>query len=161
MSEPERGKWASKSEYVLSVLGYSVGMGAVWRFPYLCYKSGGGAFFFAYLTMLFGCGIPLFYLETALGQFSSLASISVFEKLAPGFKGCAYAAILLNIYCTMEYNMLITYPMFFIYDSFNTILPWKTCGNWWNTDECVELDNESASENQTLALKTSADEYFQ
>lgn len=38
----ERGQWASKTEYVPVVAGYVVGLGNVWRFPYLCYKNGGG-----------------------------------------------------------------------------------------------------------------------
>lgn len=59
-----------------------------------------------YLVMLFLSGVPLFFLETALGQFSSSAIITVFEKMAPAFKGCAYAAIVVNIIASMQYNLL-------------------------------------------------------
>lgn len=42
----ERGEWGSKKEFILSVAGAIIGLGNVWRFPYLCYKNGGGKYFY-------------------------------------------------------------------------------------------------------------------
>ena len=65
--EYERGQWGSKAEFILSCVGYSVGIGNVWRFPYLAYKNGGGAFLVPYLIILVLVGKPMYYMETAIG----------------------------------------------------------------------------------------------
>uniref|UniRef100_A0A8C0US36 Transporter n=1 Tax=Cyanistes caeruleus TaxID=156563 RepID=A0A8C0US36_CYACU len=83
----ERGQWRNKMEFVLSVAGEIIGLGNVWRFPYLCYKNGGGAFLIPYLIFLFTCGIPLFFLETALGQYTSQGGVTAWRKICPLFEG--------------------------------------------------------------------------
>jgi solute carrier family 6 serotonin transporter-like protein 4 len=67
--EPEREVWGKKIEFLLAVVGFAVDLGNVWRFPYICYDNGGGAFLIPYFIMLVFGGLPLFYMELCLGQF--------------------------------------------------------------------------------------------
>ncbi|XP_063600012.1 sodium-dependent serotonin transporter-like [Penaeus indicus] len=84
-AEEERGTWGNQCEFFLSCLGYAVGFGNVWRFPYLCYKNGGAAFLIPYTIMLLFSGLPIFFMELALGQYVSLGPALLFPKLAPVF----------------------------------------------------------------------------
>ncbi|KAM7352563.1 neurotransmitter transporter-like [Cochliomyia hominivorax] len=158
--DEHRGRWGSKTEFILSCLGYAVGLGNVWRFPYLCYRSGGGAFLVPYLLMLFFCGIPLFFMEICMGQFSSLGCIGIF-RLAPLFKGAGFAIVVVNIICTVYYSVIIAYPLMFLKHIFTAKLPWETCGNSWNTNHCIEV-TEMADRNFSTRgdFKTPADEFF-
>ena len=67
----ERGKFQNSFQYLCTCVSYAIGFSNLWRFPYLCYKNGGGAFLIPYILSLFIAGMPMMYLEMAIGQFSS------------------------------------------------------------------------------------------
>ena len=83
----ERETWGSTVSFILACIGYAVGLGNIWRFPYLAYKSGGGAFLVPYFVMLLLCGIPLLYMELAVGQYTRRGPIGALGKLCPILKG--------------------------------------------------------------------------
>ncbi|XP_053890929.1 sodium- and chloride-dependent GABA transporter 2 isoform X2 [Malaclemys terrapin pileata] len=151
----ERGHWNNKLEYVLSVAGEIIGLGNVWRFPYLCYKNGGGAFFIPYLIFLFTCGIPVFFLETALGQYTSQGGITAWRKLCPLFEGIGYASQVIVVLLNFYYIIVLAWALFYLFSSFTIDLPWGSCDHEWNTENCVEFQKANASLNVTTENATS------
>ncbi|XP_068598917.1 sodium- and chloride-dependent neutral and basic amino acid transporter B(0+)-like [Brachionichthys hirsutus] len=123
---PERGNWANKKEYILSTIGYAVGLGNIWRFPYLAYKNGGGAFLIPYFVMLVATGIPLFFLESAFGQFCSQGPINVW-RAAPIMQGLGVAMVTVTLIVSIYYNVIIGYSLYYMFASFQSPLPWSGC----------------------------------
>ncbi|XP_077977814.1 sodium- and chloride-dependent glycine transporter 1-like [Glandiceps talaboti] len=135
----ERGNWSGKLDFILSLIGYAVGMSNIWRFPYLCYRNGGGAFLIPYLLFMALCGMPLFFLEIAFGQFCSEGPITAW-KVCRLFKGAGIGMLIITGLTTIYYNAIIMYILYFFISSFTAIpnLPWSTCDNWWNTEACAK-----------------------
>ncbi|XP_048237027.1 sodium- and chloride-dependent glycine transporter 2-like isoform X2 [Haliotis rufescens] len=137
--EPERGSWGGKLDFFMSCVGYAVGLGNVWRFPYLCFRNGGGAFLVPYVIMLALAGLPMFFFELALGQFASLGPISIW-RVNPLFRGIGFAVVMISTMVCVYYNVLIMYGMFYLMVSIISLdgdLPWMSCTNSWNTPACT------------------------
>ncbi|KAJ1166001.1 hypothetical protein NDU88_006413 [Pleurodeles waltl] len=157
----EREHWNNKLEFVLSVAGEIIGLGNVWRFPYLCYKNGGGAFFIPYLIFLFTCGIPVFFLEVALGQYTSQGGVTCWRRLCPIFEGIGYASQVIVMLLNFYYIIVLAWAFFYLFSSFTTDLPWASCGHEWNTDNCVELKRNSSSFNTTANSTSPVIEFWE
>lgn len=142
--EEERQKWTNSFDFVLSLIGYAVGVSNLWRFPYLCLKNGGGAFLIPYFFFLFLAGIPLFYMEVCLGQFSGTSSLFVW-KLCPLFRGLGYCMIIVSGMACIYYNSVISWILYYLYSSFTGELPWASCKHWWNTPTCFDSRNTTAA----------------
>nr|XP_061802878.1 sodium- and chloride-dependent creatine transporter 1-like [Nerophis lumbriciformis] len=134
--EKERETWTRQMDFIMSCVGFAVGLGNVWRFPYLCYKNGGGVFLIPYLLVVFIGGIPVFFLEIALGQFMKQGGLAAWN-IAPLFQGLGLASMVIVFFCNTYYIMVLVWGLYFLYHSFTTTLPWATCGNSWNTPKCT------------------------
>uniref|UniRef100_A0A8C5AJ25 Transporter n=1 Tax=Gadus morhua TaxID=8049 RepID=A0A8C5AJ25_GADMO len=151
----ERETWTRQMDFIMSCVGFAVGLGNVWRFPYLCYKNGGGVFLIPYLLIVLVGGIPIFFLEIALGQFMKAGSINVWN-IAPLFKGLGYASMVIVFFCNTYYIMVLAWGFYYFIKSFNSVLPWSTCDNEWNTPSCIEFFRHPNCENGSLANATAA-----
>ncbi|XP_067301321.1 sodium- and chloride-dependent glycine transporter 2 isoform X1 [Pseudorasbora parva] len=134
-----RGNWTNKLDFILSMVGYAVGLGNVWRFPYLAFQNGGGAFLIPYLIMLGLAGIPIFLLEVSLGQFASQGPVSVWKAI-PALQGCGIAMLIISVLIAIYYNIIMCWTLYYLFASLKETLPWATCKNEWNTIECKDKD---------------------
>lgn len=134
----ERETWGNKIEFILTCVGYCVGLGNVWRFPYLAFKNGGGAFLIPYFIMLLLCGMPLFLMELALGQYFRFGPVSTWNIACPIAKGIGFAMIAVAFLCTVYYNVIVAWVLYYMYASMRKEVPWKYCNNEWNTNRCVQ-----------------------
>uniref|UniRef100_A0A672YG51 Transporter n=1 Tax=Sphaeramia orbicularis TaxID=375764 RepID=A0A672YG51_9TELE len=141
-----RPAWDSKIQYVLAQVGFSVGLGNVWRFPYLCHQNGGGAFMLLYVFLLLVVGVPLFFMELAAGQSIRQGSIGVWKHISPKLAGIGYSSCVVCFYVALYYNVIIAWSLFYMGNSFQYPLPWHQCPIDVNTNDTVK---ECASSSPT------------
>ncbi|XP_013199760.1 sodium-dependent nutrient amino acid transporter 1 isoform X2 [Amyelois transitella] len=158
-NEPERAEWGNQIEFLMSCIATSVGLGNVWRFPFIAYQNGGGAFLIPYIIVLFLIGKPMYYLECVIGQFSTKNSVKVWS-LSPAMKGTGYAQALGCGYILSYYVSIVGLCLFYLAMSFQATLPWAVCDPSWNDVICVP---SAPNENQHLDIEnasSSAELYF-
>ncbi|XP_017209333.1 solute carrier family 6 member 16b isoform X1 [Danio rerio] len=137
--ETARDGWDSKVEYFLAQVGFSVGLGNVWRFPYLCHQNGGGAFILLYVVLMALVGVPLFFLELAAGQSIRQGSIGVWRHISPKLVGIGYSSCVVCFFVALYYNVIIGWSIFYLGNSFQYPLPWEKCPTEGNSTvkECA------------------------
>jgi len=152
----ERKPWNSKIEFILSSVGFAVGLGNIWRFPYIAYNYGGGSFLLPYMLMIFIVGFPAFFLEFAIGQWSGQGPTRVYGRLAPALKGIGFGMVAAAFLLGMYYNVIVGWALFYLFKGFNSELPWSTCAN--GSTHCHEgLINDSIKSVDPYAVNPSED----
>ncbi|XP_033969693.1 sodium- and chloride-dependent GABA transporter ine isoform X1 [Trematomus bernacchii] len=149
--QPIRPTWSRQIEFTLAGIGCAVGLGNVWRFPYLCYRSGGGAFLVPYLLMLVVLGVPLLYMELIVGQYTRRGPVHALANVCPLLKGVGIASVAISFIMCTYYNLVITWALYYLFSSFQSPLPWQNCNNTWNTQNCTSHDVTNSSYSSTAS----------
>ncbi|XP_046462594.1 sodium- and chloride-dependent GABA transporter 1-like [Daphnia pulex] len=150
----ERGGWSNEWDFLFSCISVSVGLGNIWRFPYLCFKNGGGTFLVTYFIAMVFCGIPIFYQEVAIGQYLGVGGMTLVAELAPIMKGVGYATMTVVFLIDIYYSIIIAWTLFYLIASFTALpgLPWQSCENSWNTLNCfLPTSNISILHNDSVS----------
>ncbi|KAM9775884.1 sodium-dependent neutral amino acid transporter B(0)AT3-like [Syngnathus typhle] len=131
-------QWDNKLQYLLTLIGFAVGFGNIWRFPYLCQTYGGGAFLIPYVIALVFEGLPLLYLELAIGQRLRKGSIGSWKHVSPILGGVGISCMFVSFLITLFYNSVLAWVMWYFYNSFKDPLPWSQCpvNDTYLTREC-------------------------
>ncbi|KAL1503922.1 hypothetical protein AB1Y20_012383 [Prymnesium parvum] len=119
-----RARWSNQLEFTVTIIGYAVGLGNFWRFPYLCYKHGGGAFLVPYSLSLFLIAIPIFLLELAMGQKTQRGARELWVEVHPALGGVGIAGVLATFVVALYYNVIVAWALWYLGNSFSSPLPW-------------------------------------
>lgn len=111
----DRAVWGSRLGFIMTTAGFAVGLGAIWRFPYMMSKNGGGAFLLVYLLTTLAVGVPLFIVEVMLGRVTRHGGVLGMQQLTPprspfrlvGWLGAAAGIGILSYYCVILALLLI------------------------------------------------------
>lgn len=143
----------------MSCIATSVGLGNVWRFPFVAYQNGGGAFLIPYIIVLLVIGRPMYYLETVIGQFSSRNCVKIWA-LSPAMKGTGYAQALGASYVLSYYVSIVGLCLYYLAMSFQATLPWALCEEeWFKNYDCIP-SGESVNRTERPNATSSAELYF-
>ena len=112
-----RERWRHRGLFILAACGSAIGLGNIWRFPYLTYKHGGAAFIGAYLFAMIVCGIPMLILELTLGQKFQKGSAGSYRGITPRLAGAGWAASFAGFVTCIVYNILLAISIVYMYNS--------------------------------------------
>ena len=114
----KRERWGSRLLFIFAAVGSAAGLGNLWRFPYMAYKYGGGAFLIPYLVILFIIGIPLLLLEFAIGQYFQKGAVEGMYSLNKNCAGVGFMGIMNGFVITGYYTVVISWAVLFFVHSF-------------------------------------------
>eukprot|EP00980_Cylindrotheca_fusiformis_P007370 scaffold1525_cov142-Cylindrotheca_fusiformis.AAC.170 len=131
--------------YLFALIGYAIGIGNMWRFPYVVAQHGGGAALLAYIVCAILVACPLFLYEMIMGQHVRLSTIRCYNTVRPRWKGLGMASGLMLFVVLCYYGMVISYSLPYIWNSLKDPLPWIATGaeNFWleNVLDAANSDN--------------------
>ncbi|XP_057323724.1 sodium-dependent nutrient amino acid transporter 1-like [Microplitis mediator] len=160
----ERATWSNGTEFLMSCIAMSIGLGNIWRFPFTAYENGGGAFLIPYIIVLFLVGKPFYYIEMIMGQFTSRSSVKMWSAV-PGFRGVGWAQMFSMLSVGTYYCSLMSVTLIYLLASFSSELPWAKCQPDWG-DNCIDSqknDNNNVTVQSMINMtnmKSSAELYF-
>jgi len=158
----KREAWGHKAEFILATIGLAVGLGNVWRFPYLCQKNGGGAFLIPYVIFMVIEGLPLFFLELGIGQRMRQSSIRCWKDVHPALFGIGVACLMVSLMLCLYYVVVIAWCCYYFFVSFTKVLPWDhetLCPQYKNFKDLEKAFKDCPSNSSCKDLKSQLDNF--
>lgn len=119
---PKREAFGSRNVFILSAIGSAVGLGNIWRFPYVAYEGGGGAFLIPYLCALLTAGIPLLFLDYAIGHRYRGSAPLAFRRMHRAAEPLGWWQVLICVVIAVYYAVIVAWAG--MYTWFSAQLTW-------------------------------------
>jgi NSS family neurotransmitter:Na+ symporter len=115
--DANRGQWNSKIGFILAAAGSAIGLGNIWRFPYIVGENGGGAFVIIYIAFVFLIGLPYMFGELSLGRNTQKNPVGAIQKIVPGslWKIGGYLGVLVGVGILSFYAVIAGWTLLYIY----------------------------------------------
>ncbi|MFC4076112.1 sodium-dependent transporter [Salinithrix halophila] len=113
-------QWASRAGFIFAAVGSAIGLGNIWRYPYVAYENGGGAFLIPYFFALLTAGIPILLLEYSLGHRFKGSAPLTYRRLSKKFEWLGWWQALLAFAISTYYMIILGWALSYTYFSFGT-----------------------------------------
>ena len=120
----KREQWGSRTGFVISAVGSAIGLGNIWRFPYMAYDNGGGAFLIPYFFALMTAGIPILILEFGIGHKMKGSAPLTFARLNKKWEWLGWWQLAISFVISVYYVVVIAWAFNYIW--FSVSLSWGT-----------------------------------
>jgi neurotransmitter:Na+ symporter, NSS family len=115
----QREQWGSRVGFIMAAAGSAIGLGNIWRFPYVAYENGGGAFLIPYFFALLTAGIPILLLEFGIGRSGQGSAPLSLRRLSRKFEWLGWWQVLICFVITTYYVVIIAWALSYFFYSFN------------------------------------------
>ncbi|WP_411687240.1 sodium-dependent transporter [Acinetobacter indicus] len=137
-----RENWSARSGFIIAAIGSAVGLGNIWRFPYVAYENGGGAFLVPYLVAIFAAGLPLLYLDYAVGHKFRKAPPLAYKKLMNS-ESLGWWQVMVTLVIGIYYASVLSWAGSYMY---------YAIGQKWGADTQAFFFNSYLQNGEGLAL---------
>ena len=118
--EAERDQWGTKLGFILAAMGSAIGLGNIWRYPYVVYENGGGAFLIPYFVAIATAGLPILILEYSLGQKYRNAAPFTFRMVHRRWEPLGWFQASVAFFIATYYMVILGWCLSYLYYSFGT-----------------------------------------
>ncbi len=139
----KREQWGSRAGFILAAVGSAIGLGNIWRFPYMAYENGGGAFFIPYLFAMITAGIPFMIMEFGMGHKYRGSAPRTFAKLNQKYEWLGWFQVMIAAVIAVYYVAVIGWAISYFSMSFSQ--SWGQDTNAYFFSEYLQLGDNSPS----------------
>ncbi|WP_277516156.1 sodium-dependent transporter [Cellulosimicrobium cellulans] len=118
-TQKPREEWTGQVGFIIAAIGSAVGLGNIWRFPGVAYENGGGAFLVPYLVALLTAGIPILFLDYAIGHRFRGSAPTAFRRIARWLEGLGWFQVMICFVIAIYYTAVVAWAVSFFVFSFD------------------------------------------
>lgn len=138
---PARAEWTGQFGFIISAIGSAVGLGNIWRFPGVAYENGGGAFLIPYIVALLTAGIPILFLDYAIGhRFRGSAPLALRRLAGKLGEGIGWFQVMICVFIAIYYTAVLAWASSYFVFSFD--LAWGKDAAGYFTGSYLQLADQ-------------------